>query len=287
MSESPQPLFDAHGSAYIADRAARWKLETTHAPALEATLAAAIAKIFELPTSSVEIHRFDKYWFEAHDPQSCEWVKGCPDYFAIIFGSKIRYIYIELKIKNVEFQKTVSTAPRRTQAGSWTPPYGCPSYYLDIDPVFRNMNAFCKNSGILPIQLQVLFAKPDATADEMRLISLDAINNLILHGWNGIMIRPYGEDYGKETYLIPKDATKPLLSLTREDFLMSASDVLAVPGISTLELGLRIPCGKFAGKSVSEVPVESLELILQWLKASRGPYVPELIMAIAERIARK
>jgi hypothetical protein len=47
------------------------------------------------------------------------------------------------------------------------------------------------------------------------LITLREIQLLIRDGWHGTRLQEFDEGYGHRTYLIPQDATHPLIAATR------------------------------------------------------------------------
>ena len=140
------------------------------------------------------------------------WIRGCPDFrLRIRQGDNISYAFIELKIKAQEYRKTVQGGI--TKLGSKIPYYGCTSYYLDKDPVWINMNAFCNKTEMSPDHFLILFANLDGS--DFRIISLESINRMshsktwIDHtcGQTRVFEDSYMEGYGKKCFLIPKDTT--------------------------------------------------------------------------------
>ena len=132
-------------------------------------------------------------------------MKGCPDYrLDILSNGKIEnYLFLEVKIKTKEFQKTKEGGI--TKDGSKVPNYGCVSYYLDIEPVLHNMNMFAEVSAIPKSAFVILFVSE--SLDKMQAISLKKINKLAKEGWvknsgERIELGEYGEGYGRKTLLI-------------------------------------------------------------------------------------
>ena len=134
------------------------------------------------------------------------------------------YMYVEVKIKNTSFDATINGGIRRGQQIS---NYGCASFYLDIIPVYRNMNDFCERANIAKSNFIIMFT--DSQFNSIRLISLEEINNLIQYGWNGVEISEFGAGYGHRSYLIPIDATHRVEDLTVKQITNYTSDILSMP----------------------------------------------------------
>lgn len=132
---------------------------------------------------------------------------------------------MEIKLKAVEFKKTVKGGT--TKNGSIVPKYGCTSYYLDVEPVYQNIQHFAERTKIDKVSIWLAFVRNDLS--EFRLISLACIQELIKDGWNGIALCRFGEGYGQETYLIPKDATTDISELTREMVISATMETLVLP----------------------------------------------------------
>lgn len=230
MNDIATHLTNEHRAAYQSERPVRWSMEDNQAMSVIMTFLDVVAARLGLPRDRVEVRRLDDYWFDVYAPDSVEWVKGCPDYFGLIFSGNIRFLFFELKIKkDGEFRLTRTGG--KTRSGTSIAKYGCTSFYLDIAPVLRNMNDFCDKSGLPKGKFQVLFAEPGAGADGINLISLDTINRMIADGWNGIAIQKYGEGYGQDTYLIPKAAMTALSELTAAQIIEIASERSVLPEV--------------------------------------------------------
>lgn len=176
------------------------------------SIEALIKKINTRFTDNIIPVRYDNIWFKKYNPRHIEWVKGCSDYYLDISSNNDRrYMYIEVKIKNTTFDATVYGGIRSGQEIS---NYGCVSFYLDIEPVHRNMNDFCDRANIDKNNFIIMFI--NSNFNSIRLISLLEINNLIEYGWNGVDISEFGANYGRRSYLIPIDATHRLEDLSYE-----------------------------------------------------------------------
>ena len=162
--------------------------------------------------------RLDNLWFEQYDIDvpANEWAKGTPDYVISINNQgTLHFLHTEIKIKDQEFRKTVNGGTSR--GGSIIPNYGCESFYLDIIPVYRNMLDFAQRTGLPKSKFIIdFFSRPYGTH---HIITLEKIEAIILNGWNGIQIGTYGEGYGQNTYLIPKNATQNLNTLSAQSIL--------------------------------------------------------------------
>lgn len=191
---------------YEAERKERWSM------AKEGELSAMEAIEKRLSTYyGLFIHatRYDEQYFEKYDPQNVDnsWVRGASDYAIKIDGEDI---LIEIKLKNKKFRKTNGGGV--TRDGSIIRDYGCESFYLDINPVYKNMCEFCTHEGINPASFIIFFCGDDN--NELRYISLAKINELVIDGYKGSPLTEYGEGYGINTengraitYLIPEDTT--------------------------------------------------------------------------------
>ena len=195
---------------YVRERTARWGMADIGE---EKAIKKITATIAEKTGRKVGSFRLDELVHKKRPPELFEWAKGCPDYAAYMDDGAVM---IEIKLKAAEFRKTA--AGGRTKFGATIENYGCPSYYLDIYPVWNNMNAFCSKMRLPTGKFIVAFFNADALS--CRIISLAKINRVIKEGWRRfdrkIPICRYGEGYGKETYLIPRDAAPPLESISGE-----------------------------------------------------------------------
>lgn len=246
MNDAATHLTSAHKAAYQSERSVRWSMEDNQAMGVIMTFLDVVANRLELPRDRVEVRRLDDYWFDVYSPDKVEWVKGCPDYFGLIFSGNIRFLFFELKIKkNGEFLLTKTGG--KTKLGTQISKYGCTSFYLDIVPVLKNMNDFCDNAGLPKDKFLVLFAEPGAGANGINLISLDAINSMIANGWNGMAIQQFGEGYGKPTYLIPREAMTSLTDLTSTQIMGLASERSILPE-------LMVNTAEAQGSSVAGLP---------------------------------
>ena len=153
--------------------------------------------------------RYDEIYFKKYSPENEEnaWIRGASDYVIEIDGEEV---LIEIKLKNQKFRKTKGGG--KTQDGSMIRDYGCESYYLDIEPVFKNMCDFCSHENISPESFIIFFCGDDNR--ELRYISLARVIDLVNNGYKGEPLTEFGEGYGINTesgraitYLIPEDTT--------------------------------------------------------------------------------
>lgn len=179
-------------------------------------------------TGNTEPLRYDTLWFEKYplDQVENEWVKGTPDFILPIQNNgNAKYFKTEIKIKAQEFRKTQYGGT--TGKGSFVPRYGCASFYLDVEPVYRNMIDFSQRTGLPKSKFIIAFVNEENT--EHYLITLEQIETLLTNGWNGIDIATFWEGYGQKAYLIPKDATKALNTFNSETLLDLAMDSSILP----------------------------------------------------------
>lgn len=193
---------------YNGEREKRWMMAKKKEP--EAI--AAICRILEGASGhQVRNERYDELWFKEFKLDLPEWVKGASDYVLSIDHE--RYVYAEIKLKSVKFQKTRYGGT--TRRGSVIAKYGCESFYLDIVPVYRNMCAFAQETGIDSRNFIIFFVNEELT--EVHAISLEEIQRLVKYGYKGKPLCVYTEGYGTDTeygaapnYLIPENATRLL-----------------------------------------------------------------------------
>ena len=205
-----------HREAYLNEKQKRWDMENKSANTIiEIFTAYIVQKLPFLIKENIKFQRFDELWFEAYSPDENEWVKGCPDFIGSLTHRETRFLFIELKIKDDGiFRKTCTGGA--TKNGSVIPNYGCQSFYLDIIPVYRNMKDFCLKTSLPTSSFLILFAKKNASPEDMYLITLAEIDIILDTGWRGIKIAEFGEEYGQKTYLIPQDATRLLPTITKK-----------------------------------------------------------------------
>jgi len=207
-----------HTKSYWKERQDRWGMAKSGEEKAIKVICNLFAKILDVPRNNIKYKRLDNIWFESCDINNheYEWVKGAPDFVIKIFLPEKKYISVEIKLKSQEYRKTTSGGI--TKNGSIIPNYGCSSYYLDVVPVYKNMNDFVSKTDRKYPSFVIAFVKDDFS--EVNFISLSMINKIIKGGWNNdgknIDICIYGEGYGRDTYLIPKDATTKGGKLTGE-----------------------------------------------------------------------
>ena len=176
--------------------------------------------------------RYDVLWHDRYhigDPEN-PWVRGAPDYLLILGGT--RFAYGEIKIKSRKFHKTVRGGV--TDRGTKIPCYGCESFYLDRIPVYENMCAFARKTGIDPQTFLLLFVSEDFS--EIYAISLAEIQDLVENGYQGEPLGEIQEGYGTQTaegtapsYLIPVDVTRLIAPDNKEYFWAHSSDSWMMP----------------------------------------------------------
>lgn len=191
---------------YEEEREERWSMAKEGEPIAMEAIQKRLSTYYGLLKKA---KRYDEQYFEKYDPQDDDnsWVRGASDYSIEIDGEEV---LIEIKLKNQKFRKT--NGGGTTRDGSTIRDYGCESFYLDINPVYKNMCEFCAHEGINPESFIIFFCGDDNT--ELRYISLAKINELVNDGYQGLPLTEYGEGYGINTgngraitYLIPEDAT--------------------------------------------------------------------------------
>lgn len=208
---------------YNKEREVRWKMARDgEQPAIEAL----VRKMNKRFSDNIIPVRYDNIWFERYDPKHIEWVKGCSDYYLCISSSENNniYMYTEVKIKNTCFDATIKGG---TRSGQQVSNYGCASFYLDIVPVYSNMNQFCEIANIDKNNFLIMFT--DSSFNSIRLISLLEINSLLQNGWNGVRISEFGAGYGSRSYLIPIDATHKVEDLTVNQIRNYSANALSLP----------------------------------------------------------
>lgn len=214
-----------HRQNYVNERERRWSMaKEGEEPAIK-YICSALSQVLGVDESKVIYTRYDEIWFGKYNLKEYEWVKGCPDYSVEFALSDKQYCYVEIKLKAIEFLKTMHGG--YTQNGSRVRNYGCTSYYLDIDPVYTNIKAFAEKLGHSKASIWLGFVKTDLS--EVRLITLHSLQEIIEHGWRGAPLCQFAEGYGLPTYLIPKDATVDISSLNQSMISSSTMDNFILP----------------------------------------------------------
>ena len=188
-------------------------------PAIEKIIDA-VSFICKIPKEKIKYDRLDKKCFKKYRIEDNGWVKGSPDFIIALFLDGEKYLFIEIKLKSKEFKKTLTGG--KTKEGSVITKYGCLSYYLDIEPVYGNMIRFCKNTGLDTSKFLIAFISEDLI--EIKIISLAKIENIIKKGWNNngketIQVCTYGEGYGQNAYLIPKNAASDIKIINKKQWV--------------------------------------------------------------------
>lgn len=207
-----------HADQYEQERQARWGMADNGEEVAIKMICDLFSSILDTSRENIKYARLDEVWFEAYDinkPEN-EWVKGVSNFVVQIFLDEEKYILVEIKLKSQEYRKTSSGGTTRN--GSLVSNYGCNSYYLDVIPVHRNMNSFISKTNNNFSTFIIAFVKEDFS--EINIISLAKINQMIKEGWskneNKIDICIFGEGYGQDAYLIPKNATTDGNSITKQ-----------------------------------------------------------------------
>lgn len=213
MSKENKPT---HKELYDLEKEKRWNMADKEERLAIEKIIDNISYICGISIDKIEYDRLDKKCFEKYRIKDNEWVKGSPDYIVTLFLDAERYLFIEIKLKSKEFKKTISGG--KTNEGSMITKYGCLSYYLDVEPVYGNMIRFCENTGLDTGKFLIAFVSEDLT--EIRITSLANIKSIVKKGWNKnnkeiIKICVYGEGYGQNAYLIPKNAVSDIKTITK------------------------------------------------------------------------
>ena len=220
-----------HASQYEQERQARWGMADNGEEIAIKKICDLFSKILDISRDNVKYARLDEIWFNKYNIEKIEneWVKGVSDFVIQISISKEQYILVEIKLKSQEYRKT--TTGGATRNGSLVSNYGCNSYYLDVIPVHKNMNDFVLKTNNNFSAFIIAFVKEDFS--EINIISLAKINKMISDGWekNGekINICIFGEGYGQNAYLIPKDATTNGKDISKQQLEVILMDDYPLP----------------------------------------------------------
>lgn len=226
--------FGPNGLRYSQERAQRWDMEKTDGPAVVLALRHQISAVLGLTPSDITAEAYAETFAQIHPPQTPAEL-GRPDLrLSFNFNQQRLYLFCEIKIKTKTFQKTSTGGI--TARGSTIPRYGCPSFYLDADPVLKSIQAFCQTFCLEPKKFIFAFADPTSKPGHLpkiRLCSLAAIENLLQHGFRGQPIKTdFAEGYGAPCILIPIEATRRITDLTPEILCKACSmQPLAKPNI--------------------------------------------------------
>jgi len=221
-------IISNHNQAYSDERNYRWNMAEQFEEKAILKFIEILRGIIQDNNVNIQYYRVDKIYFKKYNVCNDDWIKGSPDYLIVINIDKSKYMYIEIKLKAFEFRKTIIGGT--TSAGSIITNYGCPSYYLDIEPVYMNMCKFCINEKIVTKYFIIIFVSDQLT--EFRIISLNKIDLLIKKGFldkknNYVPLCKFGEGYGKTTYLIPKDSTTDIKAINKQQlfFELCSDDI--------------------------------------------------------------
>ena len=194
---------------YSKEMAARWAKEKEKEHSILESICHTWNKLLN---TSLQFERFDQNWFNLFPPEIESWVRGVPDYQIKLSDGNV--LWTELKIKDHAFRKTAQGGT--TKQGHVIPNYGCESFYLDVEPVWKNMNLFCEKTGLSERHFFLFFATPE----DIRYIPLYIINQMMKqHFWihpktkeQMTLMSDYQEGYGKTCMLIPHICTASIFN---------------------------------------------------------------------------
>ena len=220
----PKDKNTTHKELYDLERVKRWNMAESEEQTAIEKIIYIISDICDIPKEKIKYDRLDKKCFEKYPIENNEWVKGSPDYIVILFLDEQKYLFIEIKLKSKEYKKTLNGG--KTKEGSIITKYGCLSYYLDVEPVYGNMIRFCNKTGLGKDKFLIAFVSEDLS--DIKIASLTKIENIVNKGWKKnnkevIQVCVYGEGYGQDAYLIPKDAISDIRTITQKQWLMVMS----------------------------------------------------------------
>jgi hypothetical protein len=239
MSGRQAPLgqhfaFGANGTRYAQERTQRWSMEKIDGPTAVAALRRQVGAVLGIPAEAIRADAYAETFARLRQPTTPAEL-GRPDLrLSFDLDGKPLHLFCELKIKTKAFQKTRTGG--LTAKGSTIPRYGCPSFYLDADPVLPSVRAFCRAAPLAPARFVFVFADPVRTAGrdpEIRLASLGAVERLLQDGFRGVPLKTdFAEGYGAPCILVPLDATRPPAAIAREDLLRACEPApLAPPSV--------------------------------------------------------
>lgn len=195
---------------YDQERSMRWGKASA---AEQSSIDAFCRRLSGLTTLKAENERYDTRVFRRFPPDEHPWARGAADYEVIVAGC-FRFL-AEIKIKDQKFRKTMFGGA--TRRGSAIPKYGCESFYLDVDPVYKDIHLFIRKTGVDPRTFWLIFT--DSAGSHFRVISVRDLDDLIENGYHGVKIGVFSEGYGTltddgpaKTFLIPELATVDLFS---------------------------------------------------------------------------
>lgn len=236
MSGRQAPLgqdfaFGANGARYVKERAERWAMERIDGPAAVAALRRQIGAVLGLPAEKIRADSYAETFARIRRPTRPAEL-GRPDVrLSFDLDGQRLHLFCELKIKTKAFQKTRTGGP--TAKGSAIPRYGCPSFYLDADPVLSSVRAFCRAAPLMPARFLFAFADPFQEAGrepEIRLASLGAVERLLQDGFIGTALKTDpSEGYGAPCILVPIEATRPPAEIARASLLKACEPAPLAP----------------------------------------------------------
>jgi len=226
--------YGANGARYAQERHARWTMEKIDGPAAVAALRRQVAAALGLADAAVSAEAYAETFARIRQPRRPHEL-GRPDLrLSFDLDGKRTHLFCELKIKKQPFQKTRTGGV--TAKGSPIPRYGCPSFYLDADPVLPSIRAFCAVSGLPSSRFVLAFADPAQPAGqepEIRLTTLAAVERLLREGFQGVPLKTdFSEGYGAPCILLPQAATRRPAEIAPEDLRRALEpDPLAGPTV--------------------------------------------------------
>lgn len=205
---------------YEVEREERWKLAKDGEPAARDEI---IRQLRQLYSIIPHCRRYDEEMFAKYNPDFTEWVRGASDYIFEINGKSV---LAEIKIKNKKYSGTREGVV--TSDGQIIRKYGCDSFYLDKEPVYKNMRDFCAHERCDLKSFLIFFFNSETS--EIRFVSLERVRQLVEEGYKGGALSEYCGGYGIKTeygratsYLIPEDET---IDFANIDYTVSDSNAL-------------------------------------------------------------
>lgn len=216
--------FGANRDRYLSEAKARMGTEKNEVPRVEGAVRAALlaclpekCRFAITPWAEGLIQRFGE------SPEAL----GSPDRALHTWwpDGEHRVMGLEIKAKAQVFNKTIRGG--MTKAGVEVPAYGCPSFYLDNEPVYGNMHRFCEKTGMPTNAFALAFAPTDET--EPRLMTLAAVDRVVEDGWKKVpVMEDFSQGYGAPCVLIPVEAASVLSSIAAGAFKAASMPVESI-----------------------------------------------------------
>jgi hypothetical protein len=196
-------------NAYQNERNDRWTLEDALLIPIASLIRTTLQKSNEPIRFSLYAKALIDEYKEVH-PNDIEipgYIIGAPD--LLIEIGKLKW-YVEIKIKRHRYMNTIGGT-------STVKKYGCPSHYLDINPVYNNILAHARHFQIPLDSIILLYCVNPNASQNMRTplnrsewafegINLDDLKNNIDNG----RYQRYGQGYGQITWLISCNDLSPI-----------------------------------------------------------------------------